>query len=252
MLLRWISQPSRAPETRFWKADRCCGRLAGFLEALLSRGQMVASLQVPEAEASSAIAAALDLADEAGLNRKGLQRLVADGADAAAATLQHHARIARCVHLLAVQPGHQFIHVWLGIQSSRSRAAVLDSCWTENFRVPAPVSPLAFISHVTATIIHINKGHLQANSNSIGREALGLAPGEAAVVTNGRVVPAAPPAGAEDGTGVLVAGDFALLQVRAGLDVLTFCGQQAASCKRPRVSMQNGSPVPAHKASLPL
>lgn len=41
------------------------------------------------------LSAALDLAEEAGLNRKGLQRLLAEGPADAAATLKLHAHLAR-------------------------------------------------------------------------------------------------------------------------------------------------------------
>lgn len=71
---------------------------AGFLAALLGRDDLVAALQAAggaaEAEAGSTFAAALDLAEEAGLNRKGLERLLAEEATAAA-TMKQHSHLAR-------------------------------------------------------------------------------------------------------------------------------------------------------------
>lgn len=45
--------------------------------------------------ADAAVSAALDLAEESGLNRKGLQRLLEGGAADAAATLEQHAGLAQ-------------------------------------------------------------------------------------------------------------------------------------------------------------
>ncbi len=70
------------------------------MEALLTREELVTPLlTAAESDAGEeAVGAALELAEEMGLNRKGLERLAADGAAAGAATLQQHVNIARCVY----------------------------------------------------------------------------------------------------------------------------------------------------------
>lgn len=81
-----------APRHHFGSSDAP----AGFLAALLRRKGLVSALQVGDAAvADASLAAALDLAAEAGLNRPGLQRLLEGGATDAAATLQQHARLAQ-------------------------------------------------------------------------------------------------------------------------------------------------------------
>ena len=69
---------------------------------MLKRDDLVAAFaEVDGAAAAEAdtlnppLSAALDLAEEAGLNRKGLQRLLAEGSADAAATLKLHAHLAR-------------------------------------------------------------------------------------------------------------------------------------------------------------
>ena len=92
----------------FWCCRCGCGlgigysTPTGFLAALLENDGLAEALAeadgVAAAEAhtlSPPLSTALDIAEDAGLNRKGLQRLLSEGPADAAATLKLHAQLAR-------------------------------------------------------------------------------------------------------------------------------------------------------------
>jgi hypothetical protein len=74
----------------------------GFLAALLKRDNLVTALAEANGTAAAEadtlhppLSTALDIAEEAGLNRKGLQRLLVEGSADATVTLKQHAYLAR-------------------------------------------------------------------------------------------------------------------------------------------------------------
>jgi hypothetical protein len=83
-------------------AQEFTGFPTGFLAALLERDDLAEALAeadgaaVAEADTlNPPLSTALDIAEEAGLNRKGLQRLLAEESADAAVTLKQHAHLAR-------------------------------------------------------------------------------------------------------------------------------------------------------------